>query len=63
MIRLQLNHAEVDTLRDVLAEAVSDLGMEIADTDLKDFRDRLKRKKALLMSLIERLEVGASAGV
>jgi uncharacterized protein YlxP (DUF503 family) len=37
--------------------------MEIAGTDLKEFRDRLKRKRALLNSIVERLEVEASARV
>ena len=57
MLRLQLTEAEAATLRDVLSEYTSDLGMEISGTDLKDFRDRLKRKRTVLNSIVERLEV------
>lgn len=61
MLRLQLTEAEAATLRDVLSEYTSDLGMEISGTDLKDFRDRLKRKRTVLNSIVERLEVEENA--
>jgi hypothetical protein len=61
MLRLQLTEAEAATLRDVLSEYTSDLGMEISGTDLKDFRDRLKRKRTVLNSIVERLEVEVDA--
>jgi hypothetical protein len=57
MLRLQLTETEAATLRDVLSEYTSDLGMEIAGTDLKDFRDRLKRKRAVLHAIADRLAV------
>lgn len=63
MFRLRLTEEEGETLRDVLSEYISELGMEIAGTDLKDFRDRLKRKRALLNSIVERIEVEASVRV
>jgi uncharacterized protein YlxP (DUF503 family) len=62
MIRLELTHEEAEVLRDVLAEATSDLGMEIAGTDLLDFRDRLKRKRDVLRSVLERLDAVAVPG-
>lgn len=42
-------------LREVLVSFVSDLSMEIADTDSMDFREQLKKKKVFLTGLIERL--------
>ena len=61
MIRLELTPDEAATLRDVLADYASDLSMEIAGTDRKDFRDRLKDKKVVLWSVVERLDVGITA--
>ena len=42
-------------LREVLESFLSDLSMEIADTDSMDFREQLKKKKAFLVGLISRL--------
>ena len=40
-------------LADTLESYLSDLRMEIADTDLKDFRDKLKHRKALLNEILD----------
>jgi hypothetical protein len=42
-------------LRRVLEDYVSDLRMEIANTDSQDFRDDLKDREALLKGILERL--------
>lgn len=55
MPTLELTEAEVATLRTLLEEAVSDLGMEIAGTDQKEFRESLKDKKQLLLRILERV--------
>ena len=55
MPQLTLTDEEAGTLRRVLEEYVSDLRMEIADTDSMDFRDQLKREEAFLKKLIEQL--------
>ena len=55
MPQLTLTDEEAGTLRRVLEEYVSDLRMEIADTDSMDFRDQLKRDEAFLKRLIEQL--------
>ena len=47
---------EARSLREVLQSYVSDLRMEIANTDSMDFRERLKARQALLDSLIRRLQ-------
>ena len=55
MRQLTLTDEEAGTLRRVLEQYVSDLRMEIADTDSMDFRDQLKREDAFLKKLIEQL--------
>jgi len=55
MRQLTLTDEEAGTLRRVLEQYVSDLRMEIADTDSMDFRDQLKREETFLKKLIEQL--------
>jgi len=55
MGQLTLTDEEAGTLRRVLEQYVSDLRMEIADTDSMDFRDQLKREETFLKKLIEQL--------
>ncbi|MDH3285746.1 MAG: hypothetical protein OEQ13_13525, partial [Acidobacteriota bacterium] len=55
MVSLLLTPEESAMLREVLVSFVSDLSMEIADTDSMDFREQLKKKKVFLTGLIERL--------
>jgi len=54
--RLDVNHEEALALKEALDSYISELGMEIADTDLKDFRERLKERKLALMAVRERLD-------
>ncbi len=60
MIQLDLSDSERRTLLEMLESVLSDLRMEIADTDRKDFRDMLKARKAVLRKLMEAL--GGTAG-
>jgi hypothetical protein len=53
---LKLTDDEAETLHGVLSEYLSDLRMEIADTDSFDFREALKRTEALLKRLIADLD-------
>ncbi len=55
MIQLDLSDHERRTLLEMMQSVLSDLRMEIADTDRKDFRDMLKSRKAILRKLIEAL--------
>jgi hypothetical protein len=55
---LKLTDEEARTLRDVLTEYLSDLRMEIADTESFDLRQELKRTEALLKRLLSQLEAG-----
>jgi hypothetical protein len=65
--QLTMTQAEVRTLREILSSFLSDLRMEIADTDSMSFREGLKRQEDLLKKLLDQLDAGlaspdASAG-
>ena len=55
MAQLTLNNDETEMLKEVLVNYLSDLRMEIADTDLKKFREGLKAKEVFIKDLINRL--------
>ena len=55
MIQLDLTAEEVSILAEILESAHSDLRMEIADTDSKDFRDMLKGRKAVIAKVLAEL--------
>lgn len=52
MLELKLTSAEQKVLLDVLNAAISDLGMEIANTDLQDYREVLKTRKQTLLKIV-----------
>lgn len=57
MPQLSLTEEDGATLRKALESYLSDLRMEIADTDAQDFRDALKREEAILTRLLDQLRV------
>jgi hypothetical protein len=56
MVQLPLTREESDTLREVIESYLSDLRMEIADTDSMDFREGLKQRERFLTKLLKQLE-------
>ncbi len=56
MCNLELTKEEKGVLAEVLESYLSDLRMEIADTDSMDFRESLKKKKAVLNKALETLQ-------
>ena len=56
MINLDLTKEEKDILAMVLESYLSDLRMEIADTDSMDFRESLKKRKDVLKKVLETLQ-------
>ncbi len=62
MLELELTSEERDILVQVLENVLSDLRMEIADTDSFDFREMLKKRKATIARLLEALEGSGSSG-
>ena len=57
MIDLKFTNEEAAELKDVLTSYVSELRMEIADTDNFEFREGLKKKENFLKELIGRLSM------
>jgi len=55
MIQLDLTKEEKDILTEILENDLSDLRMEITDTDSLDFREMLKKQKEVLMKVLETL--------
>lgn len=56
MLNIALEPREQEILAWALKSAVSDLGAEIADTENMEFRQDLKQRKAILLSIIGRLD-------
>jgi hypothetical protein len=54
-MRVDLSIEEKRILHSVLESTLSDLRMEIADTDSQDFREMLKARKAVLQKVLEAL--------
>lgn len=52
-MRVDLTDEEREILRTVLESYLSDLRMEIADTDSKDFREMLKQRKAVVRKVLD----------
>jgi len=61
MIRIELNSQEADILHLILESYLSDLRMEIANTDSMDFRESLKERKVFIKKLLQELEVRKAA--
>jgi hypothetical protein len=61
MAQLNLTDKEAGTLRKALETYLSDLRMEIADTDAQDFRESLKQEESVITGLLERLRAHAKA--
>ena len=55
MIHLELTKEEKEMLIDILENDLSDLRMEITDTDSLDFREMLKKQKEVLKKVLETL--------
>lgn len=57
MAQLNLTSREVATLRHALETYLSDLRMEIADTDAQDYREGLKAEESTIERVLEQLRV------
>jgi hypothetical protein len=55
MVQLTLTAEEASMLGEILASYLSDLRMEIADTEAMDFREHLKQREVFLKKLLEEL--------
>jgi hypothetical protein len=57
-VTIELTTDEAGMLHSILENDLSDLRMEIANTDSQDFRDALKRREDLLRRLVSSLAGG-----
>jgi len=53
MIQLDLDNEERQILTEALEGTLGELGMEIASTDRKEFRDILKKRQAVLRKALQ----------
>lgn len=58
-MELKLQPEEVDVLRRVLESYLSDLRMEIANTDRQAWREPLKHDEAIITTILARLQAQA----
>ena len=56
VITIELTQEEHDLLVEVLDEFLSDLRMEIADTDSADYKDELRHEKSVIVDLITKIK-------
>lgn len=63
MVHLELSDEQSEQLGRILWSYLTDLRMEIADTDLKDYRDALKDREVFLKDVIRTLETKSAATV
>ncbi len=61
MLVIELKEDEVRMLKEILSDYLSDLRMEIADTDQGNFREELKKKEEFIKSLLSRLKTGSGS--
>ena len=56
MTQILLSDDEAAVLKLVLEQVIPDLRMEIADTENKELRDKLKEREAILKKIEKKLE-------
>jgi hypothetical protein len=55
MIQIELAEPEARIFGEILEGVLSDLRMEIADTDRMDFRESLKQRKSVIQRVLDQL--------
>jgi hypothetical protein len=60
MTHLDLNPTEKEMLREVLESFLSDLRLEVADTEKMAFREDLKKKEVFLKDVLGRLKMASA---
>ena len=56
MASLEFSQQEIDMLNKIVKSYLSELRMEIADTDQSSFKNELRKEEGLLNKLIEKLD-------
>jgi hypothetical protein len=55
-IKLNLSEDEQNIIKDILENNISELSMEITDTDKMNYREKLKIKRNILQKLLKSLK-------
>ena len=55
MQNVELNREELDVLREVFEHAINELDIEIGRTDTHDFKEKLKRRRAVMDRILVKL--------
>jgi predicted transcriptional regulator len=55
-LEFDITEEEKNILTNTLEKYLSELRMEIADTDAEDYREKLKREKRFIYRFLEKLE-------
>jgi hypothetical protein len=55
MVQIMLTDTDAATLKKALETYLSDLRMEVADTDAQDFREGLKQEESVITRLVGQL--------
>jgi hypothetical protein len=58
MVRLEFDPHESSMMNEILRSYLSDLRLEIADTDKRSFREDLKKKEVFIKGVIKQIEKG-----
>lgn len=56
MIQFMITEEERELLIDILETDISELRMEIADTDRREYREMLKNREVLMKNIQQRLD-------
>jgi hypothetical protein len=59
-ITIKLSESDKEVLTEALDSYLSDLGMEITDTDSMDYREKLKTKRTVIQKILKELRQPAS---
>ena len=56
MVQLKITEEERELLIEILENDISDLRMEIADTDRREYREMLKNREVMMKKIQQKLE-------
>ena len=62
MAQIEITQVEIDLLREILKRYLSELTVEIAHSDRKDFREFLKKRREFMEDFIQRLDKELALG-
>ena len=61
-MQFELSREKVEILREILSNHLSEVRMEMANTDTKEFREFLEKRVNFLEEFVQKLGTGLTAG-